>query len=53
MAWSKECKRDVDICFDIEGVGLEGTVGEVIWEEIGAMILKMPLKSVDESQILL
>jgi len=38
MAWSKEFKRDVDICFDIEGVGLEGTVGEVIWEEIGAIV---------------
>ena len=38
MAWSKEFKRDVDICLDIEGVGLEGTVGEVIWGEIGAIV---------------
>ena len=38
MAWSKEYKRDVDICFDIEGIGLEGTVGGVIWEEIKTIV---------------
>jgi len=32
MAWSKEYKRDVDICLDIEGIGLEGSVGDVIRE---------------------
>jgi len=38
MAWSKEFKRNVDICLDIEGVGLEGTVGDVIREEIKTIV---------------
>jgi len=38
MAWSKEYKRDVDICLDIEGIGLEGSVGDVIREEIKTIV---------------
>ena len=38
MAWSKEFKRNVDICLDIEGIGLEGTVGDFIREEIKTIV---------------
>ena len=47
MAWSKEFKRDVDVCLDIEGVGLEGTVGEVIWKEIEAIVRRHNLTTED------